>query len=865
MKNLLHVLIIILIVVSSGWSQAEFFHKRDNTYIKEVPSPEQFVGFKPGDSHLNHLQIELYCKLLAEKSPRAQLLRIGDSYEGRSLLLLIISSESNIENIEDIRLKNLQLLKNGYEGTPATDIIRKNPVFVWLAAAVHGDEASSPDAVMELAYQLTASNDESVKNILNNAVVLIDPLQNPDGRQRTVEYYQHLGSIAGNPDPNAAEHQLPWPYGRGNHYLFDMNRDWLLLTQRESVARVIAYQNWFPQVFVDLHEMGHNSGYYFSPPADPVNENIPQITRDWWPVFGKGNSAAFDRNGWRYWSHEVFDQYYPGYGESWPTFYGAIGMTYEQASSEGKGIKRKDDIVLKFRQTVWQHFTASLSTIQTAVANRERLVAYFYDFYRSAAVKYKKDAVKSVIINSAKYPSEVNELAAKLKLMGVKVSRAEEKFSASGYSLLQPEKQKKHFAKGSIIISLDQPAGYLVRAMLDYRQQLPDDFKNSERLYMDQKQPGKIYDVTSWSLLLGYGLDFYLSESAINAQSTEFSGDPENYTNGKAAYAYIFPYQGKNTIQGLVACLNNDIYLRVAREEFEIGGQKYARGTVIIPVAENDGNLFEQVQQIAARFRIPVTPAESGWTDSGISLGSTRAQHIKKPRIAVLSGQPTSAYSFGYVWWLLEQVYSLEFTAIKTITLKNVKLSEYDVIVIPSAWGDFDQFLDKKTMDKIKTWIQEGGSLVTLGGKANFFTQDSAGISKVKSGLKQDDDKKKEKITEIEGAYLRAQTLGYHYLGIGLESEIPVFISGSTFFQPQDEYFSVLKLAPEKSLTLSGLVWPEAAAQWAEKAVVVNENLGRGQLILFAQDPNFRGYQELTQKMFMNALLFSANMRERMR
>ncbi len=867
--HVLRVLILTILLISGLFAQSEYFHKRAHELDGSVLRPEQVLGFMPGEKHATHAALLKYYRQLADQSPRVQLREIGETYENRALILLVISSDNNISTLGTILENNRRLIEKGYAGRQAAGIIESNPDIVWLAAAVHGDETSSPDAVLELSYQLAAGKSAAIDEILNNTVVVIDPFQNPDGRMRTVEYYRHFTSRRNDTYPSAMEHRMSWPGGRGNHYLFDMNRDWFVLTQKESVARVAAYRDFYPHVFVDLHEMGYNMGYYFSPPAQPVNEYIPQLTRDWWPVFGKANAAAFDVNGWQYWSREIFDQYYPGYGEAWPTFAGAVGMTYEQAGSDGMQIRRKDGQVLTFRQSVWQHFTASMSTVITASKNRKAMLKYFYEFYSESRKKYEKSSTKAYIIETSRFPVEAWQLADRLSRLGIRVLQAEAPFRQSVKNR-DGKKEKHKFNKGTLIVPLDQPFYFMIRALLDPVQDMGAAFLSEERQRFEQKRRSRIYDVTNWTPLLAYDLHFYSSEEIPEVRSKVFKPDesPVAEEPAEAGFAYLLPYEGKNTLQALVDLLNRECYVTVARESFTIDKTTYPRGSIVVPVHRNKPSIHQQIKRIAETFSCKIESAGSGWTDSGLSLGSSKMQYIKKPRIAVLADMPTSSYSYGAVWYLAEQVYNLEITSIKTMALKNVKLSDFDVIVIPDSRGKYNEIAGKKTLQKLKSWVKDGGVVVGLKRGSRWVAQDSVGLVSVPVGFpkekkNKDEKKKKKRLIPIQGAYLNADLDRFHYLTLGLDTEMPVFIGGDVFFQPENKGVNVVKFKDPSSLVAGGHLWPEARKQWGGKVYLYNENLGNGQVILFADDPNFRGYQEGTQKLFINALLFAPNMKER--
>ncbi|MCG8606734.1 M14 family metallopeptidase, partial [bacterium] len=389
-------------------------------YNPQIPTLEQIVGHAWGEKITSHGEMEKYIQALAAASPNIILQEHGKTWEGRTLYHMIVASEPNLARLDEIK-SGLQKLADPrtIRDSEAEELIESLPSVAWLAYGVHGNEISSTDAGLLTAYHLAASQTDTLaKLVLANSIVILDPLENPDGRDRFVNYYRQTRGAQPDPDQQAAEHNEAWPGGRTNHYLFDMNRDWFALTQPETQGRVKAYLEWFPHVFVDLHEMGSNSTYYFAPPADPMNPEIPKAQNDWLRRFGQNNARWFDRMQFDYFTREVFDSFYPGYGEGWPMFHGSIGMTYEQASARGLVVKREDETTMHYRDAVQHHFISSLSTAETAARNHEDLLRYFYEYRKSAIAEGAAGAVKEYILPPGNDPNRTVKLIAKLVSQG---------------------------------------------------------------------------------------------------------------------------------------------------------------------------------------------------------------------------------------------------------------------------------------------------------------------------------------------------------------------------------------------------------------------------------------------------------------
>ncbi|HEY8551004.1 MAG TPA: M14 metallopeptidase family protein, partial [Vicinamibacterales bacterium] len=482
-------------------------------YDPKIPTLKAVVGHDPGERVTTPEQITAYLKALHAAAPdRSRLIEYARTWEGRPLHLLVIGSAERLASLDAIKadLKRLADPRTLAPGE-ADALIARLPVVTWLMHAVHGNEISSSDAALAEAYHLLAAQgDAGVDVILRESLVLIDPLQNPDGRARFV--FQNLQGEAALPDaePLSAEHDEPWPGGRSNHYLFDMNRDWFAQSQPETRGRTRIFLDYFPQVVVDLHEMGGNSTYYFAPPADPLNPHITGAQQGWFDTFGRANAARFDALGFSYFIREVFDSFYPGYGESWPIFHGSVGMTYEQASARGLRFRRDDDTVLTYRDGILHHFTAAITTAETAARNRERLLRDFYEYRRSAVQQGEKGPIREYLLVPGHDPSRTDRLAHLLAAQGFEVKRAEEPIKAGGREL----------PAGTWIVPLAQPSGRLIRNLLDPYVEQPEEFVKEQARRREKRLDEQIYDVTAWSLPLAFDVEVISSDRVTTAKTT---------------------------------------------------------------------------------------------------------------------------------------------------------------------------------------------------------------------------------------------------------------------------------------------------------------------------------------------------------
>ncbi len=529
-------LLTLFIPVLSAETAFEFW--AGAAYDSRIPTFQKVLGYAPGDRITTDDGILRYMEALAGAAPaRMKVFAYGESWEGRKLIYAVLGSETNLKNLAGIRA-GIERLADPRKTTDADArrLTATLPAVVWLGYGVHGNEISSPDAALLAAYHLLASKDDKVVNaIFANTLVLINPIQNPDGRARFIHYFEQTRGFEPDPSQAAAEHNEAWPGGRGNHYLFDLNRDWIALTQPEIRAQVKVLREWYPLVCVDLHEMGTDSTYYFAPASEPYNPHLTQTQRENLALFGRNNAKWFDRNGFDYFTHEVFDAFYPGYGDSWPAYYGGISMTYEQASVRGLIARRSDDTVMEFRDSVKHHFVASISTAEAAAENREKLLADFYRYRRTAIEEGKTEPVREYILPRGADPSAADKLAGLLVEHGIEVKRAVAAFQAGD----------RTYPPGTYVVELGQPAKRFIRVLLDPKVGMDEPFLKEQERRRQRKLPDEIYDITAWSLPLMFNVEC-VARPEVASGSFEPAG-PERWLPGripsrKASVAYLVPW-----------------------------------------------------------------------------------------------------------------------------------------------------------------------------------------------------------------------------------------------------------------------------------------------------------------------------------
>ena len=863
----------------------------NTTYDPAIPTLKAVVGHEPGEAISTPADVERYLEALAKAAPdRTRLVHYATSWEGRRLNYLVVGAPARLAKLDDVK-RGLQTLASG---APEADrLVAELPVVVLLIHGVHGNEISSSDAALAEAYHLLAARGNADVDVtLREALVIIDPMQNPDGRQRFVTGNLLATGIEPDPNPQSAEHDEPWPGGRSNHYLFDMNRDYFAMSQRETQGRIKTMLEWYPQVVVDLHEMGGNSTYYFAPPADPFNPLITDGQRKGFDLFGRANAAEFDKRGFPYFVREVYDAFYPGYGDSWPMFQGAVAMTYEQASARGLAFRRENGSLLTYKDGVTQHFTAAITTAVTAAKNRERLLREFLE-YRRGAITLGQKGTREYLIPPGKDPARARRLARLLALQGVVVKEAEEAFSAGSQQM----------PRGTYVVPLAQPAGRLVRNLLDPDIKMDEAFLKEQDRRRKARLSDQIYDVTAWSLPLMYDVEVVASDRVTSVKLRDVGADEAAAAPVAEAPAgtigFLMPW-GSGAAATAAAALRDGIRMITADEAFKHSGRQYAIGTAFIRTAGNAEGAAAKIQQLAQKHGAELVPITETWTEEGISLGSGRTASLRAPRVLMAWDTPVSSLSAGWARFTLEQRFGQPVTVMRTATLQNYDMSDYDVLVLPSGSYNFSD----DGLRRLKDWIRNGGTLITLAEATRWAARDRVGLLTTdplyRDGTPQKDapapagggsagagasggsstsggsggagqkpdlskpfdfDKaiqpEREQPESLAGSMLRVTLYPYHWLTAGLEGDVQVIAEGSRVFAPLklDAGTNVGVYAPVENLLASGHVWKEALPLLASRAYLMHQPSGRGHVIGFAEDPNYRAYAEATQLLFMNAVL----------
>jgi hypothetical protein len=833
------ILLLLLLATSAGAQQ-------------KLLSPKEFLGYELGDRFTRHHRVLEYHKHVADALPNVDVVTYGETYEQRPLTITIIASPENFQNLEQIRQDNLK--RTGLStGNPSGSKV----AIVWLSYNVHGNESNSLETSMWTLYELANPSNSAAQVWLKNTVVIIDPCINPDGRDRYANFYNQYGNQEANPDIDAIEHHEPWPGGRANHYWFDLNRDWAWLTQKESQERIKLYHQWMPHVHVDFHEQGYNNPYYFAPAAEPYHEVISNWQREFQTTIGKNHAKYFDAQGWLYFTKEVFDLFYPSYGDTYPTYSGAIGMTYEQAGSGrgGKAITTQTGDVLTLLDRIKHHHTAGLSTVEITSKNAGRVVdefeKYFRDNNNSPAAPFK-----TYVIKGDNNPDKIKTLTQWMDAHAIRYGYAAAGKATRGYDYQTQTQANVNVSTDDIIVNIYQPKSRFITSVFEPQSKLSDTLT---------------YDITAWNLFYAYDLKGYALTERINVGKPYEVKAPQAVANTKP-YAYLFRYHHVNDARLLAALLKKNIKVSVAKKSFAVNGQRFDAGTLVVLRGNNTSfeKFDETVQSIATEQQRTVFTSATGFVDEGKDFGSSEVSFLKAPRVASLVGDQTSSLSAGEVWHYFEQVINYPITPIGTDYFGSVDLKKFDVLIVPE--GYYSMF-DDGMLDKISSWVSGGGRLIVIADALSAFA-DKKGFA-LKPFTTEDEKKEAEKKSteeqkkEILARYEDSERTSVSSYISGAVYKVAIDKSHPLAFGLRDTYFSLKTSSARYGFlndgwnvgVLKGKVKPvQGFAGYKSNKELENslvfgvENKGRGNVVYLVDNPLFRSFWDHGKLVFANAV-----------
>ena len=820
--------------------------------VAQTKSPQAFLGYELGTRFTPHHRVVAYFEHVAATSADVQLVHYGKTHEWRPLVAAFVSSPANKAILETIRLDNLR--RAGLEPGRATTRV---PI-IWLSFNVHGNEAVSSETAMKMLWELRNPENKEAQKWLENTVVVIDPCLNPDGQERYVNWYNQKVNGRLQPDPQSVEHNEPWPGGRPNHYLFDLNRDWAWQVQQESQARIRLYNRWMPQVHVDFHEQGIDAPYYFTPAAEPVHAFVTDFQKTFQETVGRNNARYFDRNAWLYFTREIFDLFYPSYGDSWPMFNGAIGMTYEQGGSgrAGLGVLTALGDTLTLAERISHHYTSGMATVETVSTHADRLLdeyaAYFTEGQSNPQGQYK-----AYVVKPGNSPERLAALERLLDRNGIRYDYATGRAGLRGLDYLSGKPASFEVEAGDLVVSAYQPKSVLAQTLFEPNPQLSDSLT---------------YDITSWALPYAYGLQAYALEKRLEVNTSDKDTVFESKRFTDTPLAYVSPWTSVAHARLAAALLQEGIRIRYAERPFTLAGKTYPAGSLIIGRAGNEhvADFGRRVVALANDHRVHLDPVATGYVDTGKDFGSGEVKAMRAPKVALVGGDGVSSLGVGEVWHFFEQELDYPLSILAPDQLASADLSNYNTIILPSgnysAWGD-------AVLRKLTTWISTGGKLIAIESAVGFLSgKEGFGVSPFL-----DDDERKEAEKQREQAaaaeriadFRTRERAGLSYTVSGAVFEVKMDASFPLGFGTEGKYYTLknsgrryayLKrgvnagIIPDDTYQRSGFAGAKAKAGVAESLVFGVEYNGRGQVIYLVDNPLFRGFWEYGKLIMSNAL-----------
>lgn len=836
------------------------------TYDPAVPTPRSVLGYELGQRFTPHRLMMRYIERVAAASKRVTVDTVARSFEGREMLVVTVTSEANHARLAAIRADARRVADpRGAAAGEVDAAVRRLPAIVWLAHSVHGGEASGVEAGLALLYQLAAGTDPATRTALDSTVVLIDPNQNPDGRERHTHDVERWFSAQSLPsEPGALNNTGTWPGPRTSHYSFDMNRDWYIHSHPETRGRVATYLSWMPHVAVDLHEQGSSSTFYFAPPREPDNRNNPRHLFKWFDIFAAAHGADFDRHGWSYFRREGYDSFYPGYGEGWPMLTGAIGMLFESASSSGGGIRRSDGMLRTLHQAAWEHYTAEWATVRTSAARRGELVADFAKARRDAITIHAGGPMRAVVFERDAQ-GRADTLAFRLMANGIDVHRLGADTDLPGATSYADARTATtaRVRAGAYVVDLAQPQGHLAKALLEPDAELDSAFVRDELEMRRTGQSDRFYDVTAWSLPYAYRVRaWHVRTMPAGATLLREPPRPATTAPARARYGYAFAPGSEASNRLLAALLTDSVRVWHAPRSFTSGGQSFPQGAFVVRVAANDSSVHARVARHAAAAGAMVHPVASAGVDSGTDLGSNSVRPILPPKVALLSGAPVNGNSWGFAWYAMDQRLGYPTTLVDASFVAN-GLDGYSVLIMPSLQGGaLDRALGDAGRARLADWVRAGGVLITIDGATGWLAQESTRLVRVRArrdSVRADSAGGAPLPGRMPGVFARAtiDTLSPLLAGV-TDRELPVFANGNLVLTvPKDLTAgeAVVRFAPKERVRLSGFYWPETADRIALAPWLWTERVGRGRVIAFPYDPNFRDSLRGVMAVFGNAVM----------
>jgi hypothetical protein len=822
-----------------------------------VTSPADFLGYQLGDKFTSHHQVARYTEQLHQELKTSELISYGITAEGRPLQLLVLSHPENMNDLASFKKQHLDRVQGG-SGIAKWDDV----AVVWLSYNVHGNEAVCTEAAIEVMYKI-ATDAEREEDWLKRVIVLIDPCLNPDGHDRYTNWFNQYASLAPNADPLAYEHDEPWPGGRPNHYLFDLNRDWAWQTQSESQMRSKVYHEWMPHVHCDYHEMGYNSPYYFAPAAEPFHESITDWQRAFQEEIGNATAQDFDARGQLYYTRESFDLLYPSYGDTYPIYNGSIGMTYEQGGSGSAGVlvRQNSGDSLSLNQRIENHVSSSFEALFTSARLSTELVSQMAEFFELNRTKPSGRFHGYHIPINDQNISRARQLATFLERHNIECEavKTDQRISQA-WEYGTGETRTIVAKKGDLLINAHQTHSGILNVLFDPDPVLTDSLT---------------YDITTWSIPYAYGLRTFGLQNLPMAQSWTNEHELQEV---ESAYGWAIQRNGIGDSRFTAQAMQAGIRLRTNAEPIVHDDASLSRGSLLILKADQNAfsteSLMDQLQALSDTCDVELIPLISGHSLSGPDMGSDDVWLLKPPRVACLSGESVSSLGAGESWWHFEQELGYPITMLNNRMSTPQEWIDYDVLIIPSGWYES---VDEEWLDELSVWIQDGGRAIAISSALNLFADRSGwrlqryddDVQKAQAN----DRRAEERKSDCSEPFSSRNRNRAKRIGDGSVYAISLDLSHPLAWGYSDSPYYTLRSSSRRYAALengwnvgtfgtnptavSGFVGSRANLDLEGSLVFGVASMGQGSITYLADNPLFRGFWEHGKLLFDNAVFFN--------
>ena len=904
----------------------------DGEYIETIDKPEKFLGFEYATRVATPEQITSAIQAWSNQSDRLKVVEYARSHENRPLHAVFISSPNNLDSLDEIKNKVTQLSDARITNDRvAKTLIDELPAIAWMAYSIHGNETSGADAALGIIYHLIASKDTTVIDMLDEMVIIIDPVMNPDGRARFAKNLEQYRGTAPNYDDQSLIHTGDWPYGRTNHYYYDLNRDWVYLTQPETQGRVSLINEWKPQILVDAHEMGSQDTFMTGPAREPINKNVDYDLIKWGNVFAQDQGEAFDKRNWRFYTGEWHEDLYPGYS-FYVAFKGTLGILYEQSRMAEDGVRRPEGTIQSYKESVHHQYVSTLINLKTLRENSKAMYKDYWDGRKLNISNDSKYANRSYVILPTKNNGRLNVLANKLKAQEIEIYKNNKPISVSNVLKQNGVIEDDYvIPTGSMIIPNKQPEAPLISAILEFDAEIDESVLQEEKQKSIKNGSSLMYDTTAFNFTMMYGLPAVTVPQNITRNLDVWSPFQETIEVNEDAVMWAVDGKDDRSVAFAARLMEQNIEVRIIDKDSSLSGHNLSRGSVVVIAMDNPvfKNLHQVVNSTALALDLSVVSIESGFGSEELpDWGGRHFRLLEKPQIAILSHEGFSSYDVGVSWWSLDHHLGIRHSQLNSSLTAYGDLRRYNTIILPSGNPDISDYAKSMLMD----WVKQGGTLIAnnassrsiissnIGNVKNLnktfensktfnidlmreiysledqiditnandnkvnlqiaYPWESSDKTYTKDQLEMRD--KWQSLLMPSGAFVATRNDNEHWLTFGTDNILPVLYSNYPILMTGGNSEAVLRIGElipnseisenrtinwsqipagyDMNVRMSGLVWPEASQRIANSAYLTRERIGKGQIILFSGEPNFRGSARGTNRLWLNAVVYGSGL-----